>query len=237
MMVALRMKQGVAMLEISRAWKSAYPGASVGVLAMHGVTNPKKYPELDEKKQELEAALRSQYSSHDRESLRALPVLASYRDYYKRFNKTYHVRHQLESIVFKERSIPAVAALVEAMFMAELKNLLLTAGHDLDAIVSPLRLDVAEGSERYIRMNGEEQVLKAGDMMISDAEGVASCIVYGPDSRTRIRPETERVVFTVYAPPGIDAGDVHSHLEDIRENIIVFAPGASVELLETFDAG
>ena len=225
------------MLEISDTWRSTYPDAHVGVLILHGVINPQQHALLDERKEALEQALRVQYAAQDGLSLRAMPVLASYRDYYKRFNKTYHVRHQLESIVFKERSIPRVAALVEAMFMAELKNLLLTAGHDLDAIVPPMRIDAADGSERYVRMNGEEKVLKARDMYIADAEGILSCIIYGPDQRTRIRPETERVVFTVYAPPGIDARDVHSHLDDIRRNVLVFAPEASVELMETYEAG
>lgn len=222
------------MLEISSSWKSVYPGSSIGVLVMHGVVNPQQHPQLDEKKKDLEDTLRAQFSSYDRTSLRAIPVLASYRDYYKQFNKTYHVQHQLESLVFKNRRIPRVAALVEVMFMAELKNLLLTAGHDLNAIEVPLRIDVAKGTESYIRMNGEEQILKAGDMMIADAKGIVSSIIYGPDRRTRIRPETDRVVFTVYAPPGIEERDVSCHLEDIRENVTVIAPGASVELLETF---
>jgi DNA/RNA-binding domain of Phe-tRNA-synthetase-like protein len=120
------------------------------------------------------------------------------------------------------------------MFMAELKNLLLTAGHDMNTIVSPICIDVAKGTERYIRLNGEEQNLKEGDMMIADAKGVLSCIIYGPDRRTCIRPDTDRVLFTVYAPPGIDAGDVSRHMEDIREYVSVIAPCASVELQETY---
>jgi DNA/RNA-binding domain of Phe-tRNA-synthetase-like protein len=222
------------MIEISSSWKSMYPGASIGVLVMQGVENPQQHPRLEGKKKDLEDELRAQFSSYDRKSLRDVPVLASYRDYYKQFNKTYHVQHQLESVVFKNRHIPRVAALVEAMFMAELKNLLLTAGHDLDAIEGPLRIDVAKGTESYIRMNGEEQTLKAGDMMIADANDIVSCIIYGPDRRTRIGPETTRVVFTVYAPPGIEGQYVSRHLEDIRENVTVIAPGATVELLETF---
>jgi hypothetical protein len=35
------------------------------------------------------------------------------------------------------QGFPCLQALVEAMFMPEPKNLLLKAGHDLDAIVSP----------------------------------------------------------------------------------------------------
>jgi DNA/RNA-binding domain of Phe-tRNA-synthetase-like protein len=225
------------MIEISSSWKSAYPGASIGVLVMHGVANPKGHPQLDGKKKDLEDKLRAQFSAFDRTSLREVPVLASYRDYYKQFNKTYHVQHQLESVVFKNRHIPKVAALVEAMFMAELKNLLLTAGHDLDLIEVPLRIDIAKGTESYIRMNGEEQILKTGDMMIADANGIVSCIIYGPDRRTRIRPETTRVVFTVYAPPGIEEKNVNRHLEDIRENVAVIAPEATVELSDTFGTG
>jgi DNA/RNA-binding domain of Phe-tRNA-synthetase-like protein len=223
------------MIEISSSWKSAYSGALIGVLVMHGVANPQQHSRLDGKKKHLEDKLRVQFSSYDRTSLKDVPVLASYRDYYKQFNKTYHVQHQLESVIFKNQHIPNVAALVEAMFIAELKNLLLTAGHDLDMIEAPFRIDVAKGTESYIRMNGEEQVLKAGDMIIADANGIVSCIIYGPDRRTRIRPETTRIVFTVYAPPGIEGQDVNHHLEDIRENVTVIAPGATVELLKTFD--
>jgi len=120
------------------------------------------------------------------------------------------------------------------MFMAELKNLLLTAGHDLEALQMPVKIDVAEGSERYIRLNGQEQKLKPGDMMIADAQGVMSSVLYGPDRRTRITSETRQVIFTVYAPPGIGKQAVCDHLHDIRANVLLFAPNANVELLEAY---
>ncbi len=222
------------MLEISAAWKDEYPDALVGVLAMRGVRNPDRHPELGRKKAALEEELRARYASENRDSLRRHPVLAAYDAYYRRFGKTYHVQHQLESVAFKGKSIPSIAALVEAMFMAELRNLLLTAGHDWNAVESPLRIEVATGAESYLRMNGEEQVLKAGDMMIRDRLGPISCILYGPDRRTRIRPDTEDVVFTVYAPPGIAREDVEHHLEDIRDHVQLVAPGAAVVLIEVF---
>jgi DNA/RNA-binding domain of Phe-tRNA-synthetase-like protein len=79
--------------------------------------------------------------------------------------------------------------LVEAMFMAELKNLILTAGHDLAAISPPVRIDVSRDDDRYVLMNGSEQALRAGDMTMVDGEGLVSTVVYGPDRRTRITPE------------------------------------------------
>lgn len=224
------------MFEVGTSWEHEHPNAHVGVLVMGAVENPKRHRGLDREKQRLEQALRERYASADRDSLRAKSTLAAYDAYYREYRKTYHVQHQLESVVFKGKPIPKVAALVEAMFMAELKNLLLTAGHDKDAVELPLRIEAASGDETYERMNGEGQSLKAGDMMITDGAGVISCILYGPDRRTRIIPETKSVVFTVYAPPGIDGEEVQRHLADIRNYVRVIAPSASVELQDVFGA-
>ena len=221
---------------VSDAWKTAYPGAAVGVLAMRGVANPERHAALEKRKAELEDQLRSRFGDYDRAGLKALPTIQAYNEYYRRFKKTYHVQLQLESVVFKGTSIPRVAALVEAMFMAELKNLLLTAGHDLEAVQMPVGIDVADGTEWYIRLNGQEQQLKSGDMMIADAQGTISSVLYGPDRRTRIGSDTRRVLFTVYAPPGIEEHTVYERLQDIRANVLLVAPEAQVELLKVYVA-
>jgi DNA/RNA-binding domain of Phe-tRNA-synthetase-like protein len=224
------------MFNISPAWKSTYPDAVIGILAMGGAANPSSHPELEAAKSALEEDLRARYASWDRSRLKALPVLRAYDAYYKQFKKTYHVQLQLESIAFKGKSIPKVAALVEAMFMAELDNLMLTAGHDLDLVQPPVTIDVASGDESYNLINGKEQVVKAGDMMIVDAQGILSSIVYGPDQRTRIRPETTRVLFTTYGPPGINAGVMGAHLETLRDNVLLVAPRAEVVDMQVLDA-
>jgi len=207
----------------------------VGVLAMGDVANPASHAAMDRIKEELEEQIRARFA--DKEELRALDRLQAYRAYYKRFKKTYHVQLQLESIAFKGKSIPSVAALVEAMFAAELKNLLLTAGHDLDIVEPPVTLDVAQGHERYARINGQEQKLKAGDMFIADSQGVLSSVIYGPDQRTPILPGTRRVLFTVYAPPGIPSEAVQEHLQDMEGYVRLIAPQAETELLQVSQAG
>ncbi|GEM_PF-6572788 len=45
------------MLVVSEAWKAAYPGAVVGNLVMHNVSNPEYHPVLDRSKDELENRL------------------------------------------------------------------------------------------------------------------------------------------------------------------------------------
>jgi DNA/RNA-binding domain of Phe-tRNA-synthetase-like protein len=220
------------MFIISDAWQTAYPGASVGVLAMHDVVNPDHHPALDQYKSDLENRLRAQLP--DRATIKSRPTIQAYDAYYKRFKKTYHVQLQLESVALKNKSIPRVAALVEAMFMAELKNQLLTAGHDLDALDLPARLDIANGSEHYTLFNGQDQELKAGDMFIADRVGAISSIIHGPARRAQIRSATTRVLFTVYAPPGIARDAVAHHLSDIQTYVRWIAPQSQVELSNVY---
>ncbi len=222
------------MFEVTSAWKSTYPEAHAGVLVMRAVSNPAHHAGLESEKLALEERLRVQFAGQDRAAIASHPVLRAYGEYYRQFKKTYHIQLQLESIVLKGKSIPSVAALVESMFMAEMQDMLLTAGHDLDTLQLPLTLDVATGTERYTLLRGEEQVLKAGDMMISDQAGVVSSIVYGPDQRTQITPNTRNVVFTAYAPPGIDEQTVMEHLQHIQDNVRLFSPQAEVELLKVY---
>jgi DNA/RNA-binding domain of Phe-tRNA-synthetase-like protein len=219
---------------VSDRWKSTYLEARVGILVMRDVSNPQRHKELDKRKAQLEEELRSRYAGYDRAALKAIPTLAAYDAFYKGFRKTYHVQLQLESVVLKGKSISSAAALVEAMFMAELQNQLLTAGHDLDFVQPPVRIDVADGSERYVRLNGQEQELKPGDMMIADTQGVLSSVIYGPDQRTRIRPGTTNVLFTVYAPQGVERQSVIEHLQDLRDNVMVVSAEALAETLAVY---
>ncbi len=221
-------------MNITQAWKTAYPEAHAGLLVVRGAANPPQHAALEKRKTDLEAELRVRYAELDRSALLNLPALHAYEDYYRRFKKTYHIQLQLESIVLKGKAIPSGAGLVEAMFMAELDDLLLTAGHDLDNLRLPLTLELAGGTETYTLLRGEAQTLKPGDMFIRDGEGVISSVIYGPDRRTQILPETENAVFTTYAPQGITGSAVKNHLEHILRNIKIFSPEVEVERLEVF---
>ena len=225
------------MLQPSQAWKLAYPDSHAGLLVLRGAANPAHHPGLEQRKAALEDELRRRYAGQDRAALLRHPILHAYDDYYRRFKKTYHVQLQLESILFKGKTIPSVAALVEAMFMAEMSGLLLTAGHDLDVLQQPLTLDVATGSESYTLLRGETQVLKPGDMFIRDAAGILSDVIYGPDQRTQITAATHNAVFTIYAPAGIEPAAVRAQLEQIRDNVLLISPQAETEALEVIGAG
>lgn len=218
---------------VSEAWRQTYPGACAGVLAMRGLANPSDHPALAARRAMVEQELRERYAHMDRRELAALPTLRAYGAYYRRFKKTYHVQLQLESII-QGKPIPSISALVTAMFTAELKSQLLTAGHDLDAIEAPVTLDVATGQETYTLLNGQKETAKAGDMLMRDGLGVISTVIYGPDRRTRLGANTRRALFTVYAPLGVGTEAVARHLEELRDNVHLFSPSAAVELMDVY---
>ena len=209
----------------------------MGVVLLGNVDNTKRETPVDQKKQEVEATLREKYSKFSRADLLELEVLKAYRNYYRHFNKTYHVQLQLESVVHKGKPLPNVSPLVDANFTAELNTLILTAGHDADLLRNFVRIDVTQAGDQFTQMNGVLKSLKPGDMMMSDADGIGCTIIYGQDQRTPISPKTRRAFYVAYAPPGVSAIAVSEQLDSIRDNVLLFAPEAETELFQIYTAG
>jgi len=217
-------------------WKEAYPSAMIGILGMQGVVNPDRDAALQDRAAEVQSQIRGRFSASSRAQMLAIPALRAYSGYYKRFGKTYHVQLQLESVLFRGKTITGPSALVEAMLIAELNSLLLTAGHDIDSVQGPLTVDVSAGAESYTVLAGGGKTLKAGDMFIRDEEGILSSIIYGPDWRTRVTPHTRSAIFTIYAPVGISRCDLEAHLSDLESTVRLFSPEAVVDTRELLSA-
>jgi DNA/RNA-binding domain of Phe-tRNA-synthetase-like protein len=218
------------------AWRAAFPGSSVGALLLSNVRNPESDPALTTALDAAAAELRARYAGRTRADLLATPELGAYAAYYRRFEKTYHVLLQLESVAFKGKPLQARGTLVGAMFRAELLDGLLTAGHDAELVSAGLAVDVVSAGDAYIGIGDREIAAAPGDMCVRDATGIVSSIVYGPDDRTRLRPSTNRAVFTTYAPPGVAGATVRRHLESIAATVRLFAPNAVTEGLEVVSA-
>lgn len=220
------------MVKVLESLKEMYPEASIGFLIIKNLKNDKGNVELKNKKDALENSLRNKYKDYSRTDFKNLENIKVYNQYYKKFKKTYHVLMQLESIVTKGRSLPNVDSLVEAMFMAEVKNQLLTAGHDIAKLKSPIEVNVSKGDEEYILMNGKKQMCAEKDMYMKDSEGIISSIIYGPDDRTKIDLNTTEALYIVYGPEGISKKAIKQHLQDIVENVSLVSKDCIVEKLE-----
>ena len=219
------------MLSISATdeWRTAHPGAAIGLLEISGVEKTQTSTRLDDRKLETEARLRARFKGFTRQEFLSLPVMSAYVRYYKRFGKTYHVQLQVESIVSKGKSLPNVTPLVDANFVAEVETLVLTAGHDAAKLQGAVSIDVSRDGDQMTQMNGALKPLAAGDMIMRDANGVSCSILYGQDDRSPISSATSHVLYVAYAPAGVPAEVVDGQLRQIEENVRLFSPKVSIE--------
>jgi len=210
-------------------WQASHPGGIIGLLELSGAGGARSSPELDARKRETEARLRERYQGFARKDFLSLPILAAYDRYYNRFDKTYHVLLQLESIVLKGKSLPTVSPLVDANFTAEVETLVLTAGHDVDRLRAPVIMDVSREGDAMMLMNGTSKVIRAGDMVMKDTGGICCSILYGQDNTSPISPETSHVLYVAYAPAGVPAEAVEAQLQGVEANIRLFSKAAVLE--------
>jgi DNA/RNA-binding domain of Phe-tRNA-synthetase-like protein len=219
------------MLEISAtdSWRAAHARATIGVLELSGLDNRGASARLNERKRGIEAGLRERYRGFSRQQFLALPVMADYDRYYKRFNKTYHVQLQLESIALKGKPLPDVSPAVDANFMAEVETLILTAGHDGQKLRGPIVIDVSRDGDQMTQMNGTSRAIRADDMVMRDAERICCSIIYGQDARSPISPHTSHALYVAYAPADIAAEAVERQLRGIEENLRLFSQDLTVE--------
>ena len=173
--------------------------------------------------------MRSRWTGKSRAEIKADPILAIYREYYKRFGQNYHMQMQVESIALKGKSVPSRAALVEAIFMAELATGLLTAVHDLDQAVGSITIDRTTGDEHYTRYDGVEERCKTGDTAMRDEIGMLTSVIQGPTTHARVTTERTNALFCLSASAGIGEELVRQHLALIADYVRLIEPGALIE--------
>lgn len=226
----------VLAITASPRWQQTFPGGCVGILEMAGIDQSHAGAALESRKRVLEAELRAAYSNRVRQDILALPVMAAYAAYYRQFKKTYHVLLQLESVAQKDKSLPAVAPLVDAAFITELETGVLTASHDVARLLPPLIVDATSGTELFTQMNGTARTLRPGDMCMADATGVICTIIYGQDSHSPVTPATTHVLYVAYAPAGVGQERTREHLEKLRDTVLLVDSAAVTQQLAVFKA-
>ncbi len=138
------------------------------------------------------------------------------------------MQHQLETIVLKNKDLPNVAALVESMFMAEVKNLLLTAGYDFNTVSENVYVKLADGNASFEGIGNKTKTPPQNDILFTDSNGILGSIICGPDHKSRITSQTTKALFVIYGVPGITYIQIKEHLEDIETNVKVLAPDSFV---------
>ncbi|MHB1356345.1 MAG: phenylalanine--tRNA ligase beta subunit-related protein [Anaerolineae bacterium] len=210
--------------------KEHYPDAKFGLLVINDFQADAGVDFTTVIAREI-AAIRAQHPNYVRQDYVLTEPACHYVRFYKKFKKTYHVMHQLESILLKGKTIPDTPPLVQAMFLSEMKHSLLTAGHDLDRVQQPLSFGIAAGGEGFTGLAEQEIELYAGDIYMRDAGGVVVSIIYGQDSRTRITQDTRNVLFVTYGVEWMTQSRIRAGLDDLLAHITMLDPSVVPEYI------
>jgi len=222
------------MIKILPDVKEIYPNAVFGIMVAQKVNTTTDRSRMDILKNTEIDRIKTKYKEYERKIAVNSEPIRHYVAYYKKFKKTYPVLLQLESILLKDKEIPTVSVPVEAMFLAEVNNQLLTAGHDLNQIDGSLTINIATGTEKYRSISGKDQHLTSTDLFLSDKGGILSSVLNGPDYRTRITDNTQNVLYFIYGVDGITKGQVCNHLENIRNYLLTAIPDVKIQTLEVY---
>ncbi len=222
------------MIKISPFVKSTFPETKFGMMIVNGLCSTIERAVMDNIIATEIEQMKLNNSGYERKPALSKEPLCHYATYYKRYNKTYHVLGQLESVLLKGKSIPPVGIPVEAMFLAEVKNLLLTAGHDLEMIEGDLTVNIATEPLNYKGISGKEQQLIKNDLYLSDEKGILSSIMNGPDYRTRITESTQNALYFIYGVEGVTEPLIHAHLKTISSYLSQAIPGVEVQSINVY---
>ena len=222
------------MLTIDNMVSALYPGTKMGILAIRSL-DPSSTADPSAAESAM-AEIRRRYGHLDRAGLKALHPIRAYAEYYRKFGYSYHVLAQLESVLKGKKQLRVESGLLQSMFVTEIESMLLTAGHDLAALQTPLRLSVAAGGETYGSISGNEVCAVPGDLMVASGGHAVSSILRGPDFASRITGKTTEALFTLYAPPGVEPGCIREALESLERRIRACSPAAETLCLRVYSA-
>jgi DNA/RNA-binding domain of Phe-tRNA-synthetase-like protein len=200
-------------INLTESLKEKYPVSIFGNLIIRNVPNRKRNETLEERKRNLESEIKENYAEVDKDTM-----IHYYNTYFQMWKKTYPIAYQINTVK-SGRKFPLVSVLVDCMFIAELKNRILTSGHDLDEIKGDLTFDISQGGEQYLKLNGQKQKLKKNDVVLKDNEGILASILYGPARRTSISLKTKNTLFFAWCPYTMDEEIIRSHLNEIFLNL------------------
>jgi len=220
-------------IELTQAFRDAYPGGIFGALVARGCPNRPRAAAIGSDQRIVETRLRERFPGS---TIDVDPTAIAYASHFRRFGVRYPVVHQAKTII-AGRPIQSTSALAEVMFTAELDSLVLTSGHDLLALRDSLMVDVAGAEDTYTRISGKEQVPRLGDMVVRDTQGIIASVVYGPDFRTRLQDDSGAALFGAWCPIRIPAKVIEAHLATLADLLRREWPGATVENAHILRAG
>jgi DNA/RNA-binding domain of Phe-tRNA-synthetase-like protein len=208
----------------SPQYTSRYPGVAFGLTLVSGCKNFLNPPGFDQHKRKLLRKMRR------RERLADITErIGIYDRFFEGFGFECPLPGHLKRTVHS--GFPRYDLMVDAHFMAEMCAGILVAVTDYDRFEGRLTLDLAGSGEICRGMGGRNFLTKEGEIVFRDEKEIVCVLCQGADEKTRVREDTQNVLFYAYAIPGIEAKYLDEGLTIAAEIMSEFG-GGTVETIE-----
>jgi DNA/RNA-binding domain of Phe-tRNA-synthetase-like protein len=110
---------------------------------------------------------------------------------------------------------------------------ILVAVTDYQQFDGNLQLDVADAEEICTGMGGRIFITKKGEIVLRDEKEIVCVLCQGADEKTRVREDTENVLFYAYAVPGIEREYLQEGLAIAADTLVEFG-GGETEFIDVY---
>ena len=195
---------------VDKSYWELFPDSKLGVLLLKNMENGES---TDEIKLALKEANNEAKKYLVKEVLSENPVIAIWREAYKKFKTKKGVRCSIEALLKRVNSGNHIYN------TASLKYALPCGAEDLDSFVGDLKLTITQGGDKFIPLGSEEEdnTLPNELCYIDDEGAICRCFNWRDGARTMIKDETKNS-FLIMELLDNRLEELNSALDDISEN-------------------
>ncbi len=203
-------------LVIEEAVRKRYPDLLVPYANVRDITVQSYSRELLSLKAQILAMVRSQY---DLLTLKDHPVFRAYRDFFWGIGiDATKIRPAGEALirrVLRGGEIPSINTLVDAYNLASMETGIALAAFDTDQTRGLMVLRFSEKGEEFLGIGMDSPiVLKGGEVVVSDQDGVLAIYPYRDAERSKIQLTTRSAIILACGVPGIG-------LDSLRQSVSI----------------
>lgn len=215
---------------IDPTFTELFPEAVIGLVIAQGIDNRKGSFDFAPLLAEAAAQARAHLTEGE---FSANPVVATWREAFKRFKTRKGVRSSIEALlkrVSNGNPVGSFNPLVDIYNVISMKHALPCGGETLKALEGDLRLTVAAGGESFFPLGAEaDDPALAGEVIYRDDVGaVCRCFNWREAQRTMLTEETTDAVLVLELPDPSRLRDLEAALAELAGLIHEF-PGGTTE--------
>ena len=211
---------------VSQQYLEAYPDVGFGLTVIRGCRHVLNPAGFDAYKRKFLRKMRR------RDTLAQISGrIEIYADFFKQFGFDCPLTKHLKRTI--HRGFPRYSLFVDAHFMAEMCAGILVAVTDYQQFDGNLQLDVADEEETCTGMGGRIFITKKDEIVLRDDKEIVCVLCQGADEKTRVREDTENVLFYAYAVPGIERVHLQEGLAIAADTLVEFG-GGEIEFIDVY---